>query len=86
MLKGILFYKLENLTSKVIGPMFRRTGQSLFWLGSSLQGPMDNNDRLVPSLRCIPISDAKYPKLLDVFLSIIYKQFNRLIGLHQMLQ
>jgi len=26
---------------------------------------MGHDDRLVPSLRCVPISDSKYPKLLD---------------------
>ena len=30
-----------------------------------MQGDMANEERLVPSLRCVPISDSKYPKLLD---------------------
>jgi len=30
-----------------------------------MQGEMGHEDILVPSLRCVPISDAKYPKLLD---------------------
>ena len=68
MLKGILYFKLENFAARVLGPMARRTGQSLFNRGTQMQGEFHNNDRLVPSLRCVPISDAKYPKLLDVSL------------------
>jgi gamma-carbonic anhydrase len=30
-----------------------------------MQGEFGHEDRLVPSTRCIPISDAKYPRLLD---------------------
>lgn len=66
MLKHILFFKLENLSARVVGPMLRRTGQNLFFRGTEMQGDAHNNDRLVPSMRCVPISDAKYPKLLDV--------------------
>jgi hypothetical protein len=50
----------------VLGPMFRRTGQSIYRRGVALQGEIGHEDRLVPSMRCVPISDAKYPKLLDV--------------------
>jgi hypothetical protein len=50
----------------VLGPIFRRTGQSLYRSGLSMQGEYGHEDRLVPSTRCIPISDAKYPRLLDV--------------------
>lgn len=69
MLKGVLYYKLENLTARLVAPLFRRTGQSIYYRGLTLQGQAGHEDRLVPSLRCVPISDAKYPKLLDVFLS-----------------
>ena len=31
----------------------------------TFQGDLAHEDRLVPSMRCIPISDSKYPKLLD---------------------
>jgi hypothetical protein len=31
-----------------------------------MQGEAGHQDVLVPSLRCVPISEAKYPKLLDV--------------------
>ncbi len=66
MLKGVLYFKLENLTARVIGPIFRRTGQSVYRRGVAFQGDIGHEDRLVPSLRCITISDAKYPRLLDV--------------------
>ena len=65
MLKGVLYFKLENFTARVLGPLFRRTGQSVFAQGVAMQGNLANEDRLVPSLRCVPISDAKYPRLLD---------------------
>ena len=66
MLKGVLYFKLENFTARVLGPFFRRTGQRVYHRGVSLQGVLGHEDRLVPSLRCIPISDAKFPRLLDV--------------------
>ena len=66
MFKGVLYFKLETLTARVLGPIFRRTGQSLYRSGVSMQGEYGHEDRLVPSTRCIPISDAKYPRLLDV--------------------
>ncbi len=66
MFKGVLYFKLESLTSRVLGPIFRRTGQNLFRQGVAFQGELANDDRLVPSMRCIPMSDAKYPRLLDV--------------------
>lgn len=64
MLKGVLFYKLENLTISV-GPAFRAWGQNLFRQGMAMQGASAHEDRLVPSLRCVPVSESKYPKLLD---------------------
>ena len=30
-----------------------------------MQGAMGHQDTLVPSLRCIPISNTKYPRTLD---------------------
>lgn len=65
MLKGVLYFKLETFSARVLGPLFRRTGQSLYASGTALQGSFSNEDRLVPSVRCVPISDAKYPRLLD---------------------
>lgn len=66
MFKGVLFYKLENFTARVLAPLFRRTGQQIYAAGVQYEGDLKSEDRLVPSLRCVPISDAKYPKLLDV--------------------
>jgi hypothetical protein len=54
------------LTSRVLAPLFRRTGQSLYRQGVAMQGSLGHEDRLVPSMRCVPLSDAKYPRLLDV--------------------
>jgi hypothetical protein len=65
MLKGVIYFKLETFTARVLGPLFRRTGQLVFGQGVAMQGNLSNEDRLVPSLRCVPISDAKYPRLLD---------------------
>lgn len=65
MIKGALYYRLENLTVS-FGPTLRRVGQNLFRQGIASQGAMAHEDTIVPSLRCVPISDSKYPKLLDV--------------------
>ena len=65
MLKGVLYYKLENVTVG-LGPSFRKWGQSLFRAGMAAQGDSAHEDTLQPSLRCIPTSDSKYPRLLDV--------------------
>jgi len=35
MFKGVLYFKLETLTARVLGPMFRRTGQSIYRQGVS---------------------------------------------------
>lgn len=48
-----------------LGPWFRATGQSTYHRGHQLQGEQGQQDRLVPSLRCIPVSARKYPKLLS---------------------
>lgn len=64
MLKGILFYKLENMTHKV-GPVLRKWGQGIYRAGVANQGASGHEDYAVPSLRCVPISDSKYPRLLD---------------------
>ena len=63
MLKGVLYYKLENAAIG-FGPMFRAWGNQLFRQGMALQGPSAHEDTLVPSLRCVPTSDNKFPKLL----------------------
>jgi hypothetical protein len=79
MFKGVLYFKLETLTSRVLAPIFRRTGQSLYRQGVAFQGDLGHEDRLVPSLRCVPTSDAKYPRLLDVRIHG-FKLINRLTG------
>lgn len=63
-MKGALFYKLENMTC-AMGPQVRRWGQQMFKQGMAMQGEMAHQDTIVPSLRCIPISNSKYPKTLD---------------------
>ena len=37
----------------------------MFRQGIAMQGEMGHRDMRVPSLRMIPISDSKFPKLLD---------------------
>ena len=65
MFKGVLYFKLENA---LVGfaPKLRTMGQSLFRAGMANQGAMGHEDTRVPSLRCVPISDSKYPRLLSV--------------------
>jgi hypothetical protein len=63
-LKGALYYKLENATVNM-APKIRKMGQDWFAKGMEMQGPMAHQDTLIPSLRCIPISNSKYPKTLD---------------------
>ena len=65
MIKGALYFKLENL-SVSLSPALRSWGQTLFRQGMASQGAMAHEDTIVPSLRCVPISDGKFPKLLDV--------------------
>ena len=65
MLKGLLYYKMENMTV-AMGPHLRRIGQQLFRSGMESQGASAHADRIVPSLRCVPTSAGTYPKLLDV--------------------
>ena len=67
MLKGLLYYKLENVAFAA-GPHIRNWGQTLFKAGNANQGPSASVDRMVPSLRCVPTSAGVYPKLLDVSL------------------
>lgn len=70
MLKGVLYYRFESLTTSM-GPLFRNWGQSLFRNGLAMQGASAHEDRIVPSLRCVPISASKYPKLLDVSSKVV---------------
>lgn len=63
MLKGVLYYNLENATQQM-APRIRAAGQNLFRSGNALQGQYAHQDSIVPSLRCVPISDSKYPRTL----------------------
>lgn len=78
MLKGVLYFKLENATVS-LGPIFRQWGQQLFRQGMAMQGVSAHEDTLVPSLRCVPVSESKYPKLLDVHIVVLTSY--RVIGL-----
>ena len=69
MFKGALYYKLENMTVG-FAPTLRRWGQNLFRSGMVNQGAAGHEDTLVPSLRCVPISNSKFPRLLDVSVHI----------------
>jgi hypothetical protein len=64
MLRGVLYYQYENLVAGKLGPMIRQAGQRVFRQGMNMQEDLANEDRLVPSLRSVAISDRKYPKLL----------------------
>lgn len=63
MLRGVLYFKIDKLYAS-LAPTFRGMGQNLFRQGLAMQGDSAHEDRIVPSMRCIPISDAKYPKVL----------------------
>ena len=65
MFKGVLYFKLENSFAG-LAPKLRQMGQSMFRAGMANQGAMGHEDTRVPSLRCVPISDSKFPRLLDV--------------------
>ncbi len=87
MFKGALYYKLENMTIGM-GPNLRRWGQNMFRAGMANQGAMAHEDTAQPSLRCVPISASKFPRLLDVSITTlftIYFTYYRVIGLLQTL-
>ena len=65
MFKGALYYKLENMTIG-LAPTLRGWGQNLFRAGMANQGAMAHEDTIQPSLRCVPTSAAKFPRLLSV--------------------
>ena len=81
MLKGALYYKLENMTIS-LAPSLRGWGQSLFRSGMANQGVAAHEDTIVPSLRCVPISASKFPRLLDVSTTLIQYVFNHLFTLY----
>ena len=63
-LKGSLYYTLENVAAG-LAPKIRKAGQKIFHDGLAQQGKMAHRDTMVPSLRCVPISNTWYPKSLD---------------------
>ena len=71
MFKGALYYKLENITIG-LGPKLRAMGQTIYRQGMASQGVSAHEDTLVPSLRCVPISNSKFPRLLDVSHRLIH--------------
>jgi len=79
MFKAALYYKLENVTIG-LGPHLRRLGQNLFRAGMANQGAMAHEDTIQPSLRCVPISASKFPRLLDVSLTLIATNSFRTAG------
>ena len=82
MFKGALYYKLENAMMGTLGPTLRGWGQSLFRSGCAAQAHMGHEDTMVPSMRCIPISNSKFPRLLEVsFHKLLTTLFIRPTGL-----
>lgn len=59
--KGSLFYTFENLSAS-LGPKVRQMGQQVYRRGMALQGASAHEDTMQPSLRCVPISNSKYPR------------------------
>lgn len=64
MFKRAIYLKLERFTVHNAAPAIRKWGQTLFKQGAELTGDNEVDDRLVPSLRAVPISDKVFPKLL----------------------
>lgn len=65
MFTRVFFYKLDNIITTKLGPQIRTWGQNMFRKGVELQGEFANPDVLVPSLRCVPLSNNVYPRLLE---------------------
>lgn len=64
MIRRLVFYKIEKWAVTSMGPKFRKIGQSIFNMGEELCGKDAASDKLVPSLRNIPVSNKVFPKLL----------------------
>tara|TARA_B110000285_G_C15027973_1_gene565197 strand:+ start:48 stop:338 length:291 start_codon:yes stop_codon:yes gene_type:complete len=60
-LKSHIYYALENSTA-ALGPKIRKMGQAYYQRGLDMQGNMGHEDTMQPSLRCVPISNSKYPR------------------------
>lgn len=65
MLKRVLFHKMDKATVTTLGPMLRRWGQSVFNTGVNYCGEDCHKDQLVRSLRCVPLNNKVFPKLLS---------------------
>ena len=65
MLSWVLFYKMDNFVVTSLAPLLWGWGQQLYRQGIDLQGEFANPDKLQPSMRCIPLSNTIYPKLLE---------------------
>lgn len=66
MFKRAIYLKMEKFTVQTMGPTLRKWGQSLFWVGVENTKNEEPVDRLVPSLRAVPIHNGKvFPKLLS---------------------
>ena len=65
MFKRVLFHKLEKFTVQTLGPTIRKWGQQIYKTGTEFTGDDQPHDELVKSLRCVPISNKVFPKLLS---------------------
>ncbi len=64
MFRRIIFHRLEKFTLGSIAPGIRRAGQSFFNSGVEVTGDNGVHDDLVKSMRCVPLNNTIYPKLL----------------------
>jgi serine acetyltransferase len=64
MFKRVLFHKLEKFTVQTLAPTIRKWGQQIYRAGTEYTGDDQQHDELVKSLRCVPINDKVFPKLL----------------------
>ncbi|EAR99480.2 transcription factor apfi protein, putative (macronuclear) [Tetrahymena thermophila SB210] len=64
MLRLRLFDAYEKISMTFLGPLYRRIGKSLAQTGLNIQQPYTSDDRLVPSLRNIRVTN-KIPSIND---------------------
>lgn len=64
MFRRIIYHRLERLTLSTLAPSLRNLGNNLFKTGTQICGRDAPSDRLVQSMRCVPLSRSVYPKLL----------------------
>lgn len=63
-MKGVLFYKLDNVVTN-IGPKLRQLGQQVYKQGVAMQGNLHHDDKLVPSLRNLKSQSGAVPNNFD---------------------